>query len=338
MPPSEPQTAPIVTEERKVLKATGIASELETAKKLEAESKRKIKSAFEAVNAEGEKIDVESLVALVDQAHDSVLRNANALLALFHKKHDGNIFVDYAFNCMSMALLLGQRMDLSDKELSYLGTAALLMDIGWFKLPPALFNQGMAYTDQEYELVQQHVDYSVEILEQAGFDSEIVDLVVKHHERIDGTGYYSNYTAEDIPLGAQILSLVDHYNSQVLGYYDSSSVIPATALRNIYKNANKEQHDVSLVELLIQLVGIYPISSAVQLNTKEKGVVTKVNWRDALMPSVSIYYKQSGESLLTPKVVDLFRSKDTEQAKKITCVLNPKNTKHDPAQILNFNP
>ncbi len=47
-------------------------------------------------------------------------------------------------------------------------------------------------------------------------------------------------------------------------------------MRDVYKNATSGKHNVELAELLIQLVGVYPVSSAVQLNTLEKGVVPKV--------------------------------------------------------------
>ncbi len=322
---------------QKVLKPNSTTKELGIAKILEVHSKKAIKLNFDSITESTGNLKVDEMIDIVGQSHESILRNANALLSLFHVAKKGDTFINYAFNNMSLALLLGQRMDLSDEELMDLGTAALLMDVGWLKLDDGSFQQPSEYTQTEYEINQQHIDLSVDILENSDFKPTIVDLIVKHHERVDGTGYYSNYTSEDIPLGSQILSLVDHYNSQILGCYDSQKVLPASALRKIYKNAKQGSHDLGLVELLIQLVGIYPISSAVELNTGEKGVVTKVNWRDSLKPTVNIYYRSSGESLLNCRVTDLFKQNDPQKERSIRAVLNPANAEHDPAGILNYD-
>ncbi len=318
----------------KKVKHNSLSKEINLAKNLESLSKLQIKSIFSTLKVEQE-VDINGLIKIVSQSNDSISRNGQALLSLFHVNKKGNLLIDYSFNTMSMALLMGQRMDMSEQELLNLGTAALMMDIGWLMLPAELFQQPYAYSDDEFELVKQHPDYSVELLEASNFDSSVVALVAKHHEHIDGSGYY-NYTSEDIPLAAQILSLADHYNSQVMGCYDGQKTIPATALRNIYKKISDGSHDPGLVELLVQLLGIFPISSAVQLNTQEKALVTKVNWRDALKPIISIFYNKSGEALMKPITIDLFKQNESQTYREIKKVLNPLSKIDDPAGILNF--
>lgn len=227
-------------------------------------------------------------------------------------------------------------MDLNETELLWLGTAGLLMDIGWTKLPLDLFENISIYTEAEYSLIQKHVDYSVEILEKSGFEPEVVDLVVKHHERVDGSGYYAGYVGEEISLSSRILSLIDYYNSKINGYYNSPSAIPSTALQEVYQKAQKGSYDVELVELLIKMVGIYPVSSAVQLNTLEKGVVLKVNWRDALKPMITIYYNKNGLPLMKPMIIDLNKQLETQTQRSIKSVIDPRNPKHDPENLLVF--
>ena len=319
----------------KKIAPSSLSKEINFAKNLESQSKRQIKVVFDTLKTD-KKADINGLLDIVSQSNDSILRNGQALLSLFHTNKRGHLLIDYAFNSMSMALLIGQRMDMSEQELLDLGKTALIMDVGWLMLPAELFQQPYPYSDGEFDLVKQHPDISVDLMEASNFDSSVVDLVAKHHEHIDGSGYY-NYTLEDIPLAAQILSLVDHYNSQIMGCYDGQKIIPATALRNIYKKISDGSHDAGLVELLVQLLGIFPISSAVQLNTQEKAIVTKVNWRDALKPTISIFYNKSGNALMKPYIIDLFKQNASQVPREIKKVLNPLSKIDDPAGILIYS-
>jgi HD-GYP domain-containing protein (c-di-GMP phosphodiesterase class II) len=211
------------------------------------------------------------------------------------------------------------------------------MDAGWCKVPNHLFTLQSEYTDDEYELIQEHIDHSVKVLDDAGFDYDVTGLVVKHHERFDGTGYYSNYEGSDIPLMSQILSLADHYNSLIKGYYCTSSIIPAHALKQIYLKAKQGSHDIGLVELLIQVVGVYPLSSAVVLNTQEKAVITRVNWRDGMSPTVRIFYDKNGVNRMKPMDVDLYNIREQDNPRKIQKILDTNIAQNDPANLLHFS-
>ena len=62
---------------------------------------------------------------------------------------------------------------------------------------------------------------------------EVVGLVAKHHERMDGNGYFSYHGDNDVPKMCRILSIADHYNSKIRGYYDSPAMIPSSVLKEI---------------------------------------------------------------------------------------------------------
>jgi HD-GYP domain-containing protein (c-di-GMP phosphodiesterase class II) len=319
------------------LPEVGLSKELDAAKVLRAQSIKQLGLMLNGVMGGGRTLDTSSLVGIIEETHSSTLRNAHALLNLFHLPGRYDDLAAHCYGVMSLALMLGQRMDLSDDELSVLASASLLMDVGWTQLPQALLKNLVPYTEDEYERVQQHVDRSVEMLEAAKVDNEVIDLVAKHHERVDGSGYFSQYHGDEVPLMVQIMGLADHYDSLVKGYYDSGSVIPATALRHIFSAAQTGCHSMGMVELLIQLVGIYPVTSAVQLASGEKAVVTKVNWRDALRPRLRIHYSKQGLNLMKPIDVDLYQQQD-DSARKIVKVLDPSDPQQDPLGLLVYQP
>ncbi|MBF0256416.1 MAG: DUF3391 domain-containing protein [Gammaproteobacteria bacterium] len=332
--PGRQAKAQVEAPRNRELPPSSLAKEMSVAKDLKAQSVKKLGLMLNGMMGGKAALDPKEMAGIVDQTQDSSLRNAHALLTLFHLPSRYDDLAAHCYGTMSIALMLGQRMDLSDEELALLGSACMLMDIGWTRLPPELLKNLIPYTEDEYHLIQQHADHSVELLEASATDPAIVDLVAKHHERVDGSGYFSNYSGDQVPLLAQIMSLADHYDSLIRGYYDSGPVIPATALKQVYQAAQKGSHNMGLVELLIQLVGIYPVSSAVMLDTGEKAVVTKVNWRDALRPQVRVIYSKQGMNLMKPMDLDLFQMNTSGVGRKIKQVLDPSDKRQDPLGLL----
>ena len=321
---------------KKTLEPVEYDEEVETVKHLRKETVDNLKKIFLS-SLDGEPVKKEQIDSIVTDSHDSILRNTHALLAMFHLDDQQSDLENHSFNVMSLSLMLGERVGLNDDEISILGSAALLMDIGWSKLSIDLFKNGSSYTDEEFEMVKTHIDFSVDILEEGDIDPEVVSLVAKHHERMDGTGYFSYHGDHDVPLMNRILSIADHYNSRIRGYYDSPPMIPSSVLKEIYGKAKNGSHDERLTQLLVQLVGIYPVSSAVKLNSGEKGIVKKVNWRDAMFPLITVFYDRYGKKLPRPIDIDLSKQdKNSSNIRKIEKLLNLKEKGVDPAGVLVF--
>ncbi|GAB6043615.1 HD-GYP domain-containing protein [Endothiovibrio diazotrophicus] len=339
--PSPPRPAAAKAPSRPVVAAVPTApaeyeEEIARAKKIKSAGQQIMRKAFDTVR-QGGKIEESMFGSLIEHTIGSSRRNSLAVLTMLHQQPTTKELIHHAFNQMSMAVLLGERMDLEPERLERLATAALLMDIGWIRLPTTLLRQQYAYTDEEFRAIQEHVRHSVDILYEGGFDDEILQLVENHHERPDGSGYPEALVASEIPLESQILSLVNHFESNVHGLYDSAPQIPVKALRNIYTRGTEGGHDTALAKQLISIVGVYPMSSAVELDSGERGVVVKVNWKQPLKPIVRLIYGKDRQPLFEQVDVDLSKPVEAGGAKKISNVLDPRNTAVDPRGLLIFS-
>ena len=313
----------------------GYEEEMDRAKKIKGAGEKIMRKAFETVRTGG-KIEESMFGALIEHTVGSTKRNSLAMLTMLHQQPNSQELIHHAFNQMSMAVLLGQKMGVEGDRMENLATAALLMDVGWIRLPRELMRQGHAYTDDEFNQVREHVKHSIDILDAGGFHDEVLQLVEHHHERADGTGYPEALAGDEIPVEAQILSLVNHFESNVHGLYDAAPVIPVTALRNIYTSGSEGGHDSQLTKQLISVVGIYPMSSAVELDSGERGVVVKVNWKQPMKPLVRVIYGKDRQPLLEPHDVDLAVENKSRAATKVAGVLDPRNTAVDPRGLLIF--
>ena len=312
---------------------TSYATEHARVKKIKGAATQLMNKAVEDIR-NGGKIEKEAFAPIIEHTLGASKRNGMAVLTLLSQTPKTQGMVQHAFNQSSLATLLGERMGLVGDQLRRLGMAAMFMDIGWVNVPQNLLRQQMgAYTDDEYDMVSDHVAHTVELLDRAEFDPDVIRTVEQHHERYDGGGYPDGLAGAEIPLEAQILSIVSHYEGTVHGLYDSAPRIPVKALQQIYQKAMAGGHDIELVKQFIHLLGIYPISSAVKLNTGEKGIVVRVNWKNPKAPRVRIIYGRGGKALPESHEVDLSMQGPGEK-RAIETVIDPRVQGVDPRGLL----
>jgi diguanylate cyclase (GGDEF)-like protein len=108
---------------------------------------------------------------------------------------------------------LGELVEMSERELKALEAASLLHDIGKLGVPDYILNKPGKLTEYEFKKMKIHPVIGAEILSNVKFDFPVAAYVRAHHERWDGCGYPDGLCGEEIPLGARILALVDHFDA-----------------------------------------------------------------------------------------------------------------------------
>lgn len=116
-----------------------------------------------------------------------------------------NHSVNVAVLCVGSA----RKMGLSPLMIGVIRQAALLHDIGKTKIPPEILDKPGSLSLGEKSIVQQHVKYADELLEESGVSLPIRLLACQHHERLDGTGYPHHLKGEEIHPLAQIIAVAD---------------------------------------------------------------------------------------------------------------------------------
>jgi putative two-component system response regulator len=107
------------------------------------------------------------------------------------------------------ALALASRLGVTEAEKREVVRGALLCDLGDIALPDRIFSKRGALSAAERERVRGHPEMTRRIIEKIDALRGVVDVVMAHHERWDGTGYPGQLEGEDIPRIARILSVAD---------------------------------------------------------------------------------------------------------------------------------
>jgi diguanylate cyclase (GGDEF)-like protein/putative nucleotidyltransferase with HDIG domain len=150
------------------------------------------------------------------------------------------------------AVELAQLIGVSDQnELRALQAGALLHDIGKIAIPEYILNKPTVLTETEFEKMKIHPVVGANMLKTIDFPYPVVPLVRSHHERWDGMGYPEGLSAEEIPLGARILSLVDCYdalttNRPYRAPMDRSEVV------SFFRREAGKAYDPAVVDTFIQ--------------------------------------------------------------------------------------
>ncbi len=109
------------------------------------------------------------------------------------------------------ALTMAKRLGLPAERLENLKIAALLHDIGKIGIGDVILRKPGGLTPEEYDAMKTHTLMGAKLLAMADFPPRVVEAVLFHHERFDGSGYPLGLRAEQIPIEARILAAADAF-------------------------------------------------------------------------------------------------------------------------------
>lgn len=128
--------------------------------------------------------------------------------------------------------------------------AGLLHDVGKLLVDGRTLRKTGQLTDGEWELVQQHPVFGLEVLGEYGItDRMILDAATYHHERMDGSGYPYALSGGEIPIVAQIIGITDSFDAMTQHRPYQQPISELDAVRELSKN--KQQYNETFVAVLV---------------------------------------------------------------------------------------
>ena len=109
----------------------------------------------------------------------------------------------------NLAQTIAEELELPESQIESIYMAAAIHDIGKISLPAEILVKPIPLTDIEVSLVQAHAQAGYDILKGIEFPWAIADIVLQHHERMDGSGYPQGLAGDDIVFEARIICVAD---------------------------------------------------------------------------------------------------------------------------------
>lgn len=148
---------------------------------------------------------------------------------------------------------MAEKVGMSEHEQELAHTAGLLHDIGRFALSDRVAERGRTLTEEDWMAIQRHPELGADMLKDLGMYGPVAEIILAHHERIDGRGYPRGLSAEQIPEIAKLIAVAEVYDTLTASDTYRTQMSSFEALRELRRVAGT-QLDARYVEVLAELL------------------------------------------------------------------------------------
>ncbi|GEB72803.1 phosphodiesterase [Pseudoalteromonas carrageenovora] len=264
---------------------------------------RKLQSLYGDLTS-GLSLNVKVLDEIACEIVSSVFRNANAITILTRIKDKHSYNWRHMINCAIFTAVFAKYLGYKEPLVQELAMGALLHDLGQAKLPQGIFSKPSKVTNNELVAIKKHVAQGLGLVKgEKGITPLMLDMIVNHHERLDGSGYPRAIQGDKISRPARIMAIVDVYDAMTADRPHQDGDEPINALR--YLLANKQMFDAELVQHFIKCLGVHPVGTIVKLTNDRLALVLEGNKLNPIKPKIKLFYNAKHSHHITPKNIDL---------------------------------
>lgn len=220
---------------------------------------------------------LEKLKKVAEEIIDDLLEQPEIMFNMEGVRQKSDSVYAHSLNVSALSVFLALRMKLPQKKVKEIAVGSILHDIGFSYLPDEYKNiKYENLTLKEIKEIKKHVIFGYSALEKAKWLSETAkNIILSHHERVDGSGYPFHITGDKIKLETKIVALCDEFDCLVYGYFVPQMKIHEAIEYIVSQGMTK--FDQEVVQQFKNSVAAYPNGTIVITNEGEKGIVLRQN-------------------------------------------------------------
>jgi HD-GYP domain-containing protein (c-di-GMP phosphodiesterase class II) len=191
------------------------------------------------------------IAALDGFLRDSSISTIRPLVAAIDTRNPGS--VRHSEKAAEFAVAIGREMDLTTQELALACKAALLHDVGMVGVPDHLLAKSDPLNDEETSIIRRHCRLGADIILQSPQLAGVAEIVLRHHERWDGTGYPGALVGDEIPIIARVMAVASALDAMTSPRSYKEPMSLQQALQEMRAQSGK-QFDPQVVEAAARVV------------------------------------------------------------------------------------
>jgi HD-GYP domain-containing protein (c-di-GMP phosphodiesterase class II) len=227
------------------------------------------------------------------------------LILALHQDNWRQYVIHHPVNVSIFAIKMADHLAFSKDKQVEIGMAGLLHDVGMAAVPDKILYKQGKLNDAEIKIFRQRPNLSSKILRTLGPKyAYLAECALQVYERIDGSGYPRGLKANEMHEYAQLIGLLDMYESLIHSRPQRAKHTPFAAVKEII-NTSKNHFQREYLKAVLSIFTAFPIHSYVRLNSDAIGKVIETYPDQPMRPKIQIVYDSQKRKLLTEKIVAL---------------------------------
>jgi putative nucleotidyltransferase with HDIG domain len=257
----------------------------------------------------GRTVSSEQSAMVVEELAGSVWRNPSALISLARLKTRDDYTYMHSVAVSAMMIALGQQLGLSEEAQREAGLAGLLHDVGKMLMPLEVLNKPGSLTDDEFSIMKSHPGKGhAALVASDAFSEGVLDVVLHHHEKMDGSGYPKKLAGDQISLLARMGAVCDVYDAVTSTRPYKNAWDPAASLARMAQW--KGHFDPKIFQAFVVSLGIFPVGTLVKLKSQRLAVVVDQNPGKLTQPVVRVFFSLKSNMPIDLQTLDLSTGAD----------------------------
>ncbi|MDF2593041.1 MAG: metal dependent phosphohydrolase [Clostridia bacterium] len=183
----------------------------------------------------------------------------------------------HSLNVSLMAIIIGKWMGFNEKQLDEIAIAGLLHDLGKTKISQELLSKPGKLTPKEFDEIKKHTVLGFMMVEKAiNISPDIKYAILMHHEKIDGTGYPTGATENQIPLYARIIAVADIYDAMTSNRTYRDKLCPFEVIKD-FEMQTYGKLDTEVLSVFLKNIANSYLGDFVELSSGEIAEVIFIN-------------------------------------------------------------
>lgn len=250
-------------------------------------STQRLKSSLDNAALKNEEISTTDLLNDVNEMVDKTLYNFNIFDMLHNmRQYDDQTYV-HSLNVGLICHTFGHWLGWSEKDIETLTLCGLLHDIGKIFVPIDVIRKPALLTPSEFEIVKSHTTDGFKNLEKTSLDIHILNSILQHHERCDGTGYPNSSTGEKLDSFAKAVAIADVYDAMTCARIYRGPLCPFHVIEIFEKEGLTKYEPAYLLKFLENIALTY-IHNQILLSNEQIATVVSINKTNLSRPIVKM--------------------------------------------------
>lgn len=221
--------------------------------------------------------DLSIIGEAAEEIIDSVISEPDVINSMTEIRNISTDLYTHCINVCSLSTVMALKLKMTKKQVKNIAMGAILHDIGlkYIQAPYIDVSEDELSPKDDLEY-KKHTIYGYSSIQDENWISDISkEIILLHHENIDGTGFPFQHNGTKLKMEIRIVSVCDEFDSLISGI-GNKQLKMYQAIEYMKVHAERE-YDGAIVKKLLESVAVYPVGMQVLTNENEVGEVIRQN-------------------------------------------------------------